>query len=66
MLWGSHPIGPDKLPSLTPFSRPCPLSPAERLPSTVHKSFILHTYPYSSFILAVKFQHLHAECYLKP
>lgn len=19
MLWGSHPIGPDKLPSLTPF-----------------------------------------------
>lgn len=33
MLWGSHPIGPDKMPSLTPFSRSCPLFPAELLPS---------------------------------
>lgn len=24
MVWGSHPIGPDKMPNLTPFSRRLP------------------------------------------
>lgn len=51
--WGSHPIGPDKLPRLTLFCRPCPPSPAGRLP---YKLIDMLTFP--SFIFLFAFQHI--------
>ena len=64
MVWGSHPIGPDKMPSLTPFFPSMSFFPlaARRWPSGSINAHILLQLPDSSFLFnifirACHFQH---------